>query len=220
MRARVRRRGRAPGQRHPQPRVVLERRARASTACSPCRSASRRASSPVARIVDLRREGGHAPHVISQGAARAHGRARWPAKEQVILFLNRRGFSPFVQCRDCGWVGRCASCDLTLTYHQAGHRACAATTATTSSRRPRPAPAAAASAWTSRGWAPSAWRREVARLFPEARIERMDFDSTRRRGRARGALPPHARGRDRRAAGNADGRQGTRLPARRRWSAW
>ena len=39
-------------------------------------------------------------------------------KEQVILFQNRRGFAPMIECRTCGWVPKCKNCDVSLTYHK------------------------------------------------------------------------------------------------------
>ena len=41
-------------------------------------------------------------------------------KEQIILFLNRRGFSTFVSCRSCGYVFKCEECDISMTYHRSG----------------------------------------------------------------------------------------------------
>ena len=39
-------------------------------------------------------------------------------KQQVILFQNRRGFAPMIECRTCGWVPKCKNCDVSLTYHK------------------------------------------------------------------------------------------------------
>src|SRR5207237_7492137 len=49
-------------------------------------------------------------------------RARLARAEQVILLLNRRGYSSFVQCRECGDVRRCANCSVSLTYHRVSGR--------------------------------------------------------------------------------------------------
>ena len=43
-------------------------------------------------------------------------------KKQTILFLNRRGFSTFVMCRDCGYTAKCKNCDITLTYHKSTNK--------------------------------------------------------------------------------------------------
>ena len=42
--------------------------------------------------------------------------------EQAMLFQNRRGFSPYVECRPCGWTARCPHCNVTLTYHKGGRK--------------------------------------------------------------------------------------------------
>lgn len=44
--------------------------------------------------------------------------------EQIILFLNRRGFSTFVSCRSCGYVFKCENCDISMTYHNNGYLVC------------------------------------------------------------------------------------------------
>ena len=75
---------------------------------------------PRVEVVDLREElkAGNRS-IFSRSLARGIGEALG-AGEQVILFLNRRGRSTFVQCRDCGYVLRCRRCDVPLTYHAAG----------------------------------------------------------------------------------------------------
>ena len=49
-------------------------------------------------------------------------REKLDKKEQIVLFLNKRGFSSFVLCRDCGTVVECKQCDISLTYHRAGEQ--------------------------------------------------------------------------------------------------
>lgn len=56
------------------------------------------------------------------------------AGQQVLVFLNRRGFAPTLLCHDCGWISQCPRCDARMTVHQAA-ASCAATTATTASGR-------------------------------------------------------------------------------------
>ena len=46
---------------------------------------------------------------------------RLKQNEQVILLQNRRGYSPVMECRDCGWVEMCHNCEITLTFHKAGN---------------------------------------------------------------------------------------------------
>ncbi len=70
---------------------------------------------PSTYITDLRRVKGE--HYISNPLIKAIER-RLKLQEQVILFLNRRGFSPYVYCSGCGYVFKCENCDITLTYHK------------------------------------------------------------------------------------------------------
>lgn len=108
-------------------------------------------------------------------------------KEQGILFLNRRGHSTYLQCRGCGQVARCEHCDVPLTVHAEDsilrcHYCNAA-------RRLAPAcpSCGAADLWFG-GVGIQKIEREVARLFPEARIARLDLDAVRRRGSAAAIL--------------------------------
>lgn len=101
--------------------------------------------------------------------------------EQSILFLNRRGHSTVVRCDDCGWVARCPHCDISLTWHAdrvelrchyCAHR----------SRSIDVCPDCKGNCFVYRGIGTQKVEAEIARLVPEARLMRMDFDSTRRRG--------------------------------------
>ena len=102
-------------------------------------------------------------------------------REQGILFLNRRGHSTYLQCRGCGEVARCTRCDVSLTLHLDDKALrchyCGA------ERRLKPACATcgATDLWFG-GIGIQRVEREVARLFPEARIARLDLDAARRRG--------------------------------------
>ncbi|MBI4307222.1 MAG: primosomal protein N' [Chloroflexi bacterium] len=77
---------------------------------------------PQADVVDLREELRSGNRSIFSRALTEGVRMALAAREQVILFLNRRGASTFVQCRDCGFVLRCRRCEMPLTYHSAGER--------------------------------------------------------------------------------------------------
>ena len=92
------------------------------------------------------------------------------ADNQVLLFLNRRGFSPALMCHDCGWLAECQRCDSYYTLHQQ-HRQCAVTTATASVRcrisvRAAVPPICCRSAWARNSWSSSSarcfWRTGVA----------------------------------------------------------
>lgn len=101
--------------------------------------------------------------------------------EQAILFLNRRGHSTVVRCRECGWVARCPHCDIALTWHADRHELrchyCAHR-----ARSVDTCPACAGATFHFRGIGTQKVEAELERLLPAARFLRMDFDSTRRRG--------------------------------------
>ena len=96
--------------------------------------------------------------------------------EQVMLFQNRRGFSPYVACTDCGWTARCPECNVTLTYHKSGEKLvchyCGYTAPV-----PQHCPACKVADLTPMGFGTEKVAEEIARLFPEARVERLDRDT-------------------------------------------
>ncbi len=105
-------------------------------------------------------------------------KARLDKKEQVILFQNRRGYAPYMTCRECAWIPRCTNCDVSLTYHMhsnqlrchyCGHQA--------------PPPRVCSSCGSTRietvGLGTEKIEDDLKIFFPEARIQRMDLDTTR-----------------------------------------
>lgn len=101
-------------------------------------------------------------------------------REQVILFQNRRGFAPMVECHTCGWVPRCVNCDVSLTYHKGLNQLtchyCGYTVPL-----PRRCPACEESDLRHRGFGTEKIEDDVKSLFPQARVARMDLDTTRTR---------------------------------------
>ena len=101
-------------------------------------------------------------------------------KEQVILFQNRRGFAPMVECRTCGWVPKCKNCDVSLTYHKGINQLtchyCGYTYVL-----PRSCPACEGTDIVNRGFGTEKIEDDVKVLFPEARVARMDLDTTKTR---------------------------------------
>ena len=99
-------------------------------------------------------------------------------REQVILFQNRRGYSPFVQCFTCGWIPKCKNCDVSLTYHKYKKRLnchyCGFSLA-----MPAECPECGSPEIKSRGFGTEKIEDELKPLFPGKRIERMDLDTTR-----------------------------------------
>lgn len=100
--------------------------------------------------------------------------------EQAILFQNRRGFAPMIECRECGWTPRCESCDVSLTYHKAlGQLTCHYCGRTYAV--PEVCPCCGSRDLRGRGYGTEKVEDKVMELFPEARVARMDLDTTRTR---------------------------------------
>jgi primosomal protein N' (replication factor Y) len=139
---------------------------------------------PVVEIVDLAREGALVGPGLSDVLVEALGETL-AAGDQALLFLNRRGFAAFVQCTDCGWVGACPNCRISLTYHRGSPRLqchyC-------DHREPVPdvCPSCSGRRLDTRGLGTQQVEAAVAARFPAAHIERMDLDTT-------GAKWSHAR---------------------------
>jgi primosomal protein N' (replication factor Y) len=99
-------------------------------------------------------------------------------KEQVILFRNRRGFAPFMECNICAHVPQCTHCDVSLTYHKkAGLLRCHYCGYTTTP--PKTCPACGSPNIQVKGFGTEKVEEELQLLFPDAAVERMDLDSTR-----------------------------------------
>lgn len=98
--------------------------------------------------------------------------------EQIILFQNRRGFAPMIECHDCGWVPRCVHCDVSLTYHKHTNKLvchyCGYTTSV-----PQNCPECGSLDLRDRGFGTEKVEDEIRELFPHARLARMDLDTTR-----------------------------------------
>ncbi len=98
-------------------------------------------------------------------------------KEQIILFQNRRGFSPYTECETCGYIPRCEHCDVSLTYHKFTNRLvchyCGYSEQTSKICKACESPA-----MTTRGFGTQKIENEIKELFPDVKIARMDLDST------------------------------------------
>ena len=100
--------------------------------------------------------------------------------EQAILFQNRRGFAPIIECHQCGWVPTCQHCDVSLTYHrQLNQLTCHYCGATYSV--PTECPCCGGTDLRTRGFGTEKIEEQLREVFPEARIARMDLDTTRTR---------------------------------------
>ena len=132
---------------------------------------------PKVELVDMRAEhDARKGYTIISRRLEFHARGALSRGEQVILFLNRRGFATYLTCRRCGWVGKCRACDITLTFHRAkdlvechycGYAA--------------PPPAACPECGYKNvkyyGVGTERIVEEANRLFPDASVDRMDSDT-------------------------------------------
>ena len=101
-------------------------------------------------------------------------------EEQIILFQNRRGFSPYIECSDCGWIPACVQCAVNLTYHKGIRKLvchyCGYTTDV-----PHNCGNCHSSGMVTRGFGTEKIEDEIKIVFPDARVARMDQDSTRKK---------------------------------------
>ncbi len=100
--------------------------------------------------------------------------------EQAIIFQNRRGYSPYISCEECSWIPKCNNCAVSLTYHMyynqlrchyCGHH----------ERVPVTCPACGSTKLKTMGFGTEKLEEDLKLLFPQARIQRMDLDTTRRK---------------------------------------
>ena len=99
---------------------------------------------------------------------------------QAILFQNRRGYAPMIECKECGWVPRCQHCDVSLTLHRnMGQLTCHYCGYTY--QVPVECPACGSHELRTRGYGTEKIEDYVRDIFPEARVSRMDLDTTRSR---------------------------------------
>jgi primosomal protein N' (replication factor Y) len=95
--------------------------------------------------------------------------------EQVLLFQNRRGVSPFISCGDCGWTARCPHCNVSLTIHGGGKLVCHY--CGFAIPQPHRCPACKTAELQPMGFGTEKIEQEIAALFPEARVARLDRDT-------------------------------------------
>ncbi|KZE38206.1 primosomal protein N' [Bhargavaea cecembensis] len=136
---------------------------------------------PEVHVVDMREELKNGNRSMFSVALAEAIRDRLEKGEQIVLFLNRRGYSSFVLCRDCGTSVQCPNCDISLTYHRATERLqchyCG---------HEEPVPLTCPECGSEHirffGTGTQKVQEELHRLFPEARVLRMDVDTTRQKG--------------------------------------
>ncbi len=162
----------------------LESYARASKGVYTSLTLSKRAKNqalPTVEVVDMREELKAGNRSMFSVALAEGIRDRLARKEQIVLLLNKRGFSSFVLCRDCGTVVECPNCDISLTYHRAseslkchycGHE----------ERVPTECPECESEHIRFFGTGTQKAQEELYKLVPEARVIRMDVDTTNTKG--------------------------------------
>ena len=175
----------------------LESRARASRGLYALLQLTQRANPtaflPRVEVVDFRdyigqqENGNYTPRLVEKI------REKLAKQEQVVLLLNRRGYSSFVMCRDCGTVDQCPNCDISLTLHMDTHSMqchyCGFQKAI-----PRVCPTCSSSSIRYYGSGTQKAVEELQQLISEARILRMDVDTTRKKGAHEALLQQFERG--------------------------
>jgi primosomal protein N' (replication factor Y) len=144
---------------------------------------AREVTMPTVRLVDTRRlpmEHGLSPHLITAM------RERLANKEQVLIFLNRRGYAPALHCKSCGWVSQCPRCTTFTVLHRAqqGRHQLHCHHCGFQQRVPNACPDCGDQDMQPMGRGTQRIEEHLAELFPEARVLRIDADSTRKKGSA------------------------------------
>ena len=133
---------------------------------------------PATTIIDLR-----AQHMIGafSGAILNAIKAELEQGHQVLLFLNKRGYSPVIMCHNCGWTGTCARCNVHLTFHKQGNKL-SCHHCGIQKVKPDRCPECQKDGLLQIGHGTERLTETLAGIFPKARILRIDRDSTRRKG--------------------------------------
>jgi primosomal protein N' (replication factor Y) len=136
---------------------------------------------PAVKITDMRQELREGNRSMFSNALIDGIKERLDRNEQIVLFLNRRGYSTFIMCRDCGYVAECPHCDISLTYHRTtqslqchycGH----------TETIPTRCPECEGGSIRFFGSGTQKVEEELRKVLPEIRIIRMDVDTTRKKG--------------------------------------
>lgn len=135
---------------------------------------------PEVRIIDLREERKKGNRDILSAELSTLLKEKIERNEQVILFLNRRGFSTFIKCVDCGYIMRCPRCEITLTFHRTDSSLrchyCGFT-----QKAPGLCPNCQGFRFFYKGVGTQRMEEELKKKFPQANVERMDLDTTSRK---------------------------------------
>ena len=132
---------------------------------------------PDTKIVDMREELVMGNISIFSRELKEEMEEKLKNEEQIILFLNRRGFSNFISCRSCGEVIKCDDCDISMTYHKAKNRLICHYCGKTKTL-PKVCPSCGSKFIKQFGIGTQRVEEEVKKIFPQARVLRMDRDTT------------------------------------------
>ncbi len=136
---------------------------------------------PQVELIDMREELRNGNRSMFSNLLKDEIDQRLKRKEQMVLFLNRRGFSTFVMCRSCGAVSRCPHCDISLTYHRY-NKALRCHYCGYAEREPQSCSQCGSTHIRYFGTGTQRVEEELSQLFPGIRIIRMDVDTTSRKG--------------------------------------
>ena len=135
---------------------------------------------PIVSLIDMRDEIKKGYKILSKELIDSIN-IRLSNNEQTILLLNRRGYSTTVTCQECGSVIKCPNCDIPLTYHKIGNKLnCHYCNYTT--YKPTTCPNCNSKSLFDYGIGTEKLQEEVSKLFPSAKVIRMDIDTTRKKG--------------------------------------
>ncbi|WP_297519483.1 primosomal protein N' [uncultured Clostridium sp.] len=135
---------------------------------------------PTVEITDMREELRSGNKTMFSRALYHKIKEKLERKEQIILFLNRRGYSSFVSCRSCGFVYTCDCCDISMTYHKNGFMICHYCGRT--KKISKTCPKCSSTYLKHFGTGTEKVEQAVRHYFKEARVIRMDNDTTRKKG--------------------------------------
>jgi primosomal protein N' (replication factor Y) len=149
---------------------------------------------PKINIVDMRDELAQGNKSIFSSLLHSGIEAGLAAGKQTILFLNRRGYSPFISCRSCGYVMRCPDCGISMTYHKGRDKAVCHFCGH-SKQIPKTCPDCGSSYLKHFGVGTEKVEELSAATFPEATIARLDLDSAAKKGSGAKILKDFEKGR-------------------------
>lgn len=135
---------------------------------------------PTIEVIDMRIELQNGNKSIFSASLKEKIDIALSNKEQIILFLNRRGYAGFVTCRACGYVVKCENCDISMTVHKSSNRLrchyCGAT-----KQIPKVCPSCGSDYIKTFGIGTEKIEEEVKKTYPAARVQRMDSDTVKKR---------------------------------------